>query len=40
VDVKATAEFQALVQRIRRDAFDPRRRQAVREFDLSGAPAA
>jgi len=37
VDVKATAEFQGLVQRIRRDAFDPRWCQPVREFDRSAA---
>jgi len=40
VDVKATTEFQALVQQIRRDAFDPARRQPVRQFALSAATGA
>jgi NitT/TauT family transport system ATP-binding protein len=39
VDVKATAEFQELVQRVRRDGFDPQHCQPVRDFDLSAARA-
>ncbi|MBN2195899.1 MAG: ABC transporter ATP-binding protein [Polyangiaceae bacterium] len=37
VDVKASSEFQELIQRVRRDGFDPNHQQPVRTFDLSAA---
>jgi hypothetical protein len=33
--MRSTAEFSALLERVRHDALDPNNRQRVREFDLS-----